>query len=112
MRLDLKGSLLDLALLSALMGGSSYGYDLTAHLRERSQGLFNVAQGTVYLALQHLEKARLVSSEWEAHFGRRTRRYRLTASGRKELTQWTARWHEFSAALDRAMPWRMGATHS
>lgn len=110
--MDLKGSVLDLALLSALKGGSSYGYELIALLKERSRGVFDVAQGTGYPALHRLEKAGLVASEWEVISGRRTRRYRLTAAGRKELSAWTARWREFSAGFDRVMLWRMGATRS
>jgi len=110
MRLDLKGSVLDLALLSALKAGSSYGYELITELKSRSKGVFDVAQGTVYPALHRLEKAGQVESEWEEKSGRRCRRYRLTPKGRKELRLWTSRWHEFSVGFDRVMLWRARST--
>ena len=110
MKVDLKGSVLELALLSALRGGSSYGYELIGLLKVRSRGVFDVAQGTVYPALHRLEKSGFVASEWESVSGRRIRRYRLTTAGRKELAQWTERWREFSAGFDRVMLWHMNPT--
>lgn len=108
MKLSLKGSVLDLALLSALKGGGAHGYELIAELRKRSRGVLDLAQGTVYPALHRLEKAGFVASEWERVSGRRTRCYRLTAAGRKELAHWNAEWHTFSAGFDRVMQWPMG----
>jgi len=108
MKLSLKGSVLDLALLSTLKGGGAHGYELIAELRKRSRGVLDLAQGTVYPALHRLEKAGFVSSEWERISGRRTRHYTLTPKGRKELAHWNAEWRKFSAGFDNVMQWRLG----
>ena len=54
----LKGHL-DLVLLAALADGPAYGYALIDEIRGRSEGAFDLAEGTVYPALYRLESAGL-----------------------------------------------------
>ena len=84
MRDALKGHV-DLLLLSVLEVAPAHGYGLVEALRERSDGTFDLAEGTVYPALYRLERRGFVASGWEAARGRRRRVYRLTGGGRTEL---------------------------
>jgi len=109
----LKGNL-DLLLLSILSAGPAHGYAIIAALRERSEGTFDLPEGTIYPALHRLEQAGLLSSRWTtAESGRRRRVYALTRRGDRALAERRAVWQEFSDAigglLAGARPWRKPA---
>lgn len=103
MRIDLKGSGLDLLLLSALKAGPAHAYEILTLLNSRSQGLFDLAQGTVYPALHRLEKSGMLASTWESEAGRKRRIYSLTPRGRSELKRHLTEWKEWSQFVDRAV---------
>lgn len=90
----------DFLLLSALEVGPAHGYRLVEILRERSDGAFDLAEGTVYPSLYRLERKGLVGSRWETAEGRRRRVYRLTRGGTKALERHRSEWHAFSRAMD------------
>ncbi len=94
----LKGNL-DLLLLSVLSSGPGHGYSIITRLRDRSAGAFDLPEGTVYPALHRLEQAGLLASSWEVAAGRRRRIYRLTAPGRRSLTEEARRWRAFSSSI-------------
>jgi DNA-binding PadR family transcriptional regulator len=75
----------DLMLMGVLRHAPAHGYAIIAALRERSEGEFDLAEGTIYPALHRLERAGLVESSVESTQGRRRRTYALTARGRKEF---------------------------
>ncbi|MCU1372897.1 MAG: transcriptional regulator, PadR-like family [Actinomycetia bacterium] len=91
---QLKGHL-DLLLLAVLQGAPRHGYAVITALRERSDGAFDLPEGTVYPALHRLEDDGLVSSTWSSEDGRRRRVYRLTAAGATALAQRTESWRSF-----------------
>jgi PadR family transcriptional regulator, regulatory protein PadR len=95
----LKGHV-DLLLLSLLEDGASHGYGLVETLRERSEGAFDLAEGTVYPALYRLERRGLIASRWETVGGRRRRVYRLTGRGHTALARQRAEWRSFSHAVE------------
>ena len=99
MRDALKGHV-DLLLLSALEAEPAHGYELVETLRVRSDGAFDLAEGTVYPSLYRLERRRLVASRWETVGGRRRRVYRLTTRGRGTLAKERSEWREFARAMD------------
>lgn len=90
----------DLLLLSILEQGPAHGYGLVETLRERSEGAFDLAEGTVYPALYRLERRGLVASGWETVDGRRRRVYRMTRGGRGSLERRRAEWRAFSSAVE------------
>ena len=90
----------DILLLSALETGPAHGYGLAELLRERSDGAFDLPEGTIYPSLYRLERRGVVASRWETSDGRRRRVYRLTRSGTKELERQRAEWQSFSSAMD------------
>jgi DNA-binding PadR family transcriptional regulator len=91
---QLKGHL-DLLLLAVLQGAPRHGYAVITALRERSDGAFDLPEGTVYPALHRLEQDGLVSSTWSTEDGRKRRVYRLTAAGATALAERTATWRQF-----------------
>ena len=93
--MDVKGHL-DLLLLAVLAdAGSAHGYAVIAALRERSEGAFDVPEGTVYPALHRLERAGLVVSRWEQATPRRKRVYELTRDGQLARTAKQSEWRSF-----------------
>jgi DNA-binding PadR family transcriptional regulator len=98
----LKGHL-DLLLLSVLHGKPGHGYEVITRLRERSDGAFELPEGTVYPALHRLEEAGLLSSGWQVVSGRRRRIYRLTPAGELAMADQTKQWREFSGSMARVL---------
>jgi transcriptional regulator len=98
----LKGHL-DLLLLAAVGAGPAHGYAIVERLRQRSGGMFHLAEGTVYPALHRLEQAGLLRSRWSAASGRRRRVYELTARGRAQLEAQQQDWWQFSRAVSAVL---------
>jgi transcriptional regulator len=95
----LKGHL-DVVLLSVLEAGPAHGYAVIEAIRLRSDGTFDLPEGTIYPALHRLEGLGLLASKWEtADSGRRRRVYSLTRLGVKTLRQRRAFWARFSSAI-------------
>ncbi len=80
-------------ILAVLRDAPSHGYGLVERLRQRSEGIFELGEGTLYPLLYKLEDKGLISGKWEAGSGgRRKRVYRITPRGRKQLTQRSEEW--------------------
>lgn len=99
---QLKGSL-DLLLLAVLRQGPLHGYAVISGLRERSEGSFDLPEGTVYPALHKLEREGLVSSSWDAASGRRRRIYALTPRGARALGEQQAQWRTFVRGVNAVL---------
>jgi transcriptional regulator len=94
----LKGHL-DLLLLAALHNRPAHGYAIAETLRARSDGAFDLPEGTLYPALHRLERAGLLSSRWSEVNGRRRRVYQLTARGQRMLVRQQDEWRGFARAV-------------
>jgi DNA-binding PadR family transcriptional regulator len=92
--MDFRGHL-DLLLLSVLDAGPGHGYAVITALRDRSEGAFDLPEGTVYPALQRLERAGLVVSHWDEESPRRRRIYQLTDEGRRARAAKKHQWRGF-----------------
>lgn len=90
---------LDLLLLAALADSPAHGYVLIERVRERSGGVLDFPEGSIYPALHKLEAERLVRSRWADVGGRRRRIYSLSGRGRSALRRRTAEWERFTAAV-------------
>lgn len=90
----------DLLLLSLLERDAAHGYGLVEALRERSEGVFELAEGTIYPALYRLERQGLVASGWDTVGGRKRRMYRLTARGGRELSRQRSEWRTYVQAVE------------
>ena len=94
----LKGHL-DLLLLAAVRPGPAHGYAIAETLRARSDGAFDLAEGTLYPALHRLERNELVASRWSEVNGRRRRVYQLTQKGHRALAKAHGEWRDFARAV-------------
>jgi PadR family transcriptional regulator, regulatory protein PadR len=94
----LKGNL-DLLLLSVLAAGPAHGYQVIAALRARSEGTFDLPEGTIYPALHRLERTGLLASDWADARGRRRRVYTLTDKGAEALAAEQTQWRRFAAGV-------------
>ncbi len=94
---------LDLLLLQVLSAGPAHGYAVITSLRQRSDGMFDLPEGTVYPALHRLEAAGLLASDWARVDGRRRRVYRLTAAGRAATLSERREWRSLVAAVDAVL---------
>lgn len=98
----LKGHL-DLLLLAILRTGPRHGYAVISDLRDRTDGTFDLSEGTVYPALHRLQDSGLLASDWEDVGGRRRRVYRLTGDGHTALAGGHVRWRSFTTAVDAVL---------
>jgi len=81
----LRGSL-DLLVLKTLSLAPMHGWGISQRVQQISDGVLEVNQGSLYPALQRLEKDGLISSEWgTTDNNRRARYYQITAAGRRAL---------------------------
>jgi DNA-binding PadR family transcriptional regulator len=96
---QLKGHL-DPLLLAVLEQGPAHGYAVIEALRERSDGAFDLPEGTIYPALHRLERSGAITSTRERAGGRERRVYRLSTKGRTALKERRAGWTAFSSAVD------------
>jgi PadR family transcriptional regulator, regulatory protein PadR len=94
----LKGHL-DLLLLAAVQPQPTHGYAIAETLRARSDGAFDLPEGTLYPALHRLERAGLLASRWSEVNGRRRRIYQLTPKGRRALARQHGEWRDFARAV-------------
>ena len=98
---------LDLLLLSVLAAGPAHGYAIISALRERSEGTFDLPEGTIYPALHRLEDAGLLSSAWADGDGRRRRVYALTSAGATALAAERTEWRRFAHGVRAVTGWSM-----
>ncbi|MQY04215.1 helix-turn-helix transcriptional regulator [Actinomadura macrotermitis] len=90
---------LDGLLLAVLEPGPLHGYAIIAAVQERSGGALELRTGTMYPALNRLERVGLLRSSWQASGERRRRCYELTDAGRRSLAEERASWREFTAVI-------------
>src|SRR5262245_32594661 len=84
---DLFPGALEMMVLRLVQQEPLHGYALVQRIRQVSNDLLQVEEGSLYPALQRLLKAKLVQAEWSVSAtNRRVRVYRITASGRKHLS--------------------------
>lgn len=94
---------LDLLVLSVLSAGPGHGYAIITALRDRSDGVFDLPEGSVYPALHRLEDQGLVTSDWAQVDGRRRRTYRLTPQGEAALVEQHREWRRLADAIDAVL---------
>jgi PadR family transcriptional regulator, regulatory protein PadR len=99
----LRGSL-DLLVMKTLSLGPLHGWGISQRVQQVSKGVLEVNQGSLYPALQRLEKQGLITSDWgTTESNRRARYYRLTAAGRRALGAELESWRRFAAGLEAVL---------
>ena len=75
-----------------------------AAVKDRSDDLLRVEEGSLYPALYRMEEAGWIRAEWiKKDTGRRARVYELTAAGKKQLGIEESRWQSASAAINQVL---------
>ena len=99
-KLDMRTGSTAVMILRLLAEKSMYGYQIVKELQKRSEGYFELEQGTLYPALHRLEKDALVHSRWEVvEDGPSRKYYYITDKGRTELENSARQWSDFSRHL-------------
>jgi PadR family transcriptional regulator PadR len=97
---DLLQGTLDMLILKALSLGPLHGYGVIQRLRQLSDELLEVEQGSLYPAVYRLEQRGWISSKWGVtETGRRARFYTLTKAGSKQLKTEEESWDRLSLAI-------------
>ena len=91
---------LDLLVLRTLVIGREHGQGIARAIQQRSEHALLVDHGSLYPALQRLERRGWVRAEWGvSENNRRARYYELTAMGRRQLARETSQWHRLVRAV-------------
>jgi transcriptional regulator len=103
-RADLLQGTLDLLILKTLLLGPLHGWGISKRLRQLSDEVLDVGQGSLYPALYRLEDQGWISSEWGiSPDGRRAKFYTLTPAGKKQFTAERSQWRLFAGAVEQVL---------
>ncbi len=95
---------LDMLILKTLSLGPLHGFGIARRVEQVSRGVFKVNPGSLLSALQRLERAGWLDSEWrQTENSRRAKFYALTRSGKKQLEAETADWNRRASAIARLL---------
>jgi PadR family transcriptional regulator, regulatory protein PadR len=101
---DLLPGTLDMMVLKTLTRGTFHGYAIAQLLRQLSEDVLRVEEGSLYPALQRLELNGWIEGEWGVSASnRRARFYELTPEGHEKLATEMAQYREMSGAIARVM---------
>jgi len=99
----LKGTL-DLLILHTLTLERMHGYAIVQHIKRLTDDALSVEAGSLYPALERLQKKGWLTSRWEASpTGRQARYYTITAAGRKQLGEERSGYHRAVWAIERVL---------
>jgi PadR family transcriptional regulator, regulatory protein PadR len=101
---DLVQGTLDLLILKILALEPMHGWAVSQRLKQVSDNVLQVSDGSLYPALHKLEQSGLITAAWKpSENNRRAKFYELTRYGRKELEKETANWNRLSAAISHVV---------
>src|SRR5258707_10233793 len=103
-RLELLQGTLNMLILRTLQWGSQHGHGIGQAIRAQSDDLLKIETGSLYPALHRLEKRGWLRSEWGvSEANQRAKYYRLTATGKAQLSREQDRWSQLVHAIGRVM---------
>ncbi|MFI5231790.1 MAG: PadR family transcriptional regulator [Gemmatimonadales bacterium] len=92
---------LDLLVLKALSLAPLHGWGISQRIQQLSRDALQIGQGSLYPALYRLERKGFVKSEWgTTENNREAKYYKLTATGRRALSDERSEWRRFVEAVD------------
>jgi transcriptional regulator len=95
---------LDLLILRTLLFGPVHGHGIAKHIQRTSEDVLQVDHGSLYPALQRLERKGFIASKWDtSDRGRELKFYRLTRAGRRQLTIEESKWRQLARAIGRLL---------
>ena len=91
---------LDMLIMKTLALEPMHGYGIAQRIEQISKGVFRVNAGSLFVALQRLERGGLICSEWNvSENNRRAKYYLLSERGRKRLSTEAREWGRQVAAI-------------
>jgi transcriptional regulator len=103
-RLQLLQGTLDLLLLQTLVLGRQHGHGIATSIQRSADDELLIDHGSLYPALQRLERGGLITSDWgTSENNRRARYYTLTRAGRRRLVAETDRWETMVRVISRVL---------
>ena len=103
-RLELLQGTLDMLILRTLQWGPRHGHGIGQAIRAQSDDLLKVETGSLYPALHRLVKRGWLKADWGvSEANQRARFYRLTATGKEQLSRERDRWSLIVDAIGRVM---------
>lgn len=103
-RIQILQGTLDLLILQTLLFGPRHGHGIATTIQATSEDTLLIDHGSLYPALQRLERGGLIGSEWgTSENNRRARFYRLTRAGRARLVAETNKWEKMVRAVARVL---------
>jgi len=101
---DLVQGTLDMLILKMLALEPMHGYGISVRIEQMSRGVFKMNAGSLFVALQRLQRNGLIEGEWRATENkRRAKYYSATEAGRKRLNSETREWGRQVAAIARIL---------
>lgn len=101
---DLFPGALEMMILQTLRRQPLHGYAIARHIRETSDELLQVEEGTLYPALQRLLREKWVQARWGiSDRNRRVRIYRITDAGRRQLEHTVSSFDQMMEGIARVM---------
>lgn len=98
---DLLQGTLDMLILKSLALRPMHGFGISVRIRQMSEEVLQVEQGSLYPALYRLEQKGWIKADWGvSENNRKAKFYQLTRAGRKQLGVETANWERLSAAIN------------
>ena len=95
---------LHMLVLKTLLPGPNHGYAIAKRIRQASDDVLRVEEGSLYPALHRMERRGWIDSEWGvSESNRRAKYYRLTRVGRARLRAQQAEWGRYSGAIERVL---------
>src|SRR3954463_11872869 len=98
---DLLQGTLDMLILKSVQHEPMHGFGISVRIRQMSNEVLQVEQGSLYPALYRLEDQGWIASEWgTSDNNRKAKFYSLTVKGRKQLNAETENWARVSSAIN------------
>jgi PadR family transcriptional regulator, regulatory protein PadR len=99
----LKGTL-DMLILQTLATQPLHGYAIAQQIEQLSGDTLTIEQGSLYPALERLQKRGWITAKWgQSPTGRKARYYTLTAAGRKQLGEEISSFDAMLVAINRVL---------
>lgn len=101
---DVLPGTLEMLILRTLTIGRQHGYAIAQHITRTSNDVLRIEKGSLYPALERLQRSGRVTSKWgQSPTGRRARYYAITASGRRALGAEMSAFDHVCAAIKRVL---------
>jgi PadR family transcriptional regulator len=101
---DIVQGTLDMLILKTVALQPTHGYGISVRIEQMSKGVFRLNAGSLFTAIQRLQRAGLIKGEWKSsENNRRAKYYSLTSQGRKRLENETLEWGRQVAAIARIL---------